>query len=123
MADEERDIPQLDELATDITVQIELLDKTPPEQVTPEFLHGVLRNTVLPLLKDLAESADANFVELSDLVDPLKISRGRAAEIKELLQSFKVASPGQSLLHERIDESLVDLDDDEPDDEEETEES
>ncbi len=123
MADEERDLPQLDELAADITTQIEILDKTPPDQITPEFLMGVLRNTVLPLMKDLAETTDSALVELDAQIDPVKISRIDAAEIVQLMQAFKTASPGQTELHDRIDAALIDLTEEEDDEEPEEEES
>ncbi len=121
---EERDVPQLDELGTEIDAQIARLDNTPEGSITAASVMSELKNTVLPLLKDLAAATGLGFEEIQDEVNPIKLGGAAAQNIGELLQALKAGSPGNADLHGRIDEALVDLEQvDEPEEDEEDEDT
>lgn len=119
---EERDVPQLDELVAEIDANISRLDNV-AGAITPEMLMSELKNTILPLMKDLATSTGMGFEEIQDEINPIRLGGAAAQNITELLQALKAGSPGNTDLHGRIDEALVDLDQgEEEDDEEEADE-
>jgi len=109
MAEEERDVPQLDELMTDIDNQVARYDQVPEEQLTGKYLMSEIKNTILPLLKDIVASTGLGFEEIQDLIEPVKITAAQAQNIGELLEALKAGTPGNSTLHARVDEALIDL--------------
>lgn len=122
MSNEERDVPTLQDLDTEIGVLIQRLDDTPDERVSTQFLMNEIKNTILPLLRDTVKSVGYGFEDIQDMIDPVKIPRASADNIIELLEALKVASVGNTELHERIDDALADLEPEEEDDTETDEE-
>ena len=121
MAEVERDVPGLDELVIEIDANIARLDNAAGE-ITAASVMSELKNTILPLMKDIASSAGLGFEEIQDIIEPIKLTGASAQNIGELLQGFKAASPGNANLHGRIDEALVDLEQMDPPDEDEDDE-
>jgi hypothetical protein len=121
---EEREIPTLDELVTEIEGIVERLDKDHPAgaPVDPAALMSEIKNTVLPLMKDLAASTALGFVEIQDIVDPIKLSGADAEEVAALLKAFAQTRPTDAALQERIGLAMeaLEQDDEEGDEEEET---
>lgn len=117
---EERDIPTLDDLAVEIDGIIARLDRDYPAgaPVDAAAVMSELKNTVLPLMKDLSASTTLGFVEIQDIVDPIKLTGGEAEEISALLKAFAATRQGDSALLERIAQAneFLEQDDEDEDD-------
>jgi hypothetical protein len=115
---EERDVPDLPTLLTDITAAIDRLDKTPVTDA--EAVKAMVVNDVLPLMKDFIESTLYAFEDIQDLVEPIKITGAEAQNIATILQATLQSNPGNKELAERINDGLEALDMGDDDEEEET---
>ncbi len=122
---EERDVPMLEDLLGEIDATMARLDASP----TPTDIEGVwseLKNTILPLMKDVVASTRLDLIEIQDIVDPIKLTTVEAEENEELLKAFAASRPGDTALQERINGMLAvlergdDEEDGEGDDEAET---
>lgn len=127
---EERDIPTLEDLAKEIEATAVRFDQQAAAAessgvpMTVNQLRDELRNTILPLMGDIVASARLDFVEVHDIIDPVKLTTTEAEEIEELLQALKASRPTDTALAERVDAALEALDsdvNDEGDDDEEPE--
>lgn len=118
-ATEERDVPELQDLVTDLEGTMKRYDEAPQGSIDWE---SEVKNTLLPLMKDLAESTMLAMVELRDIVDPVTISTEDAQEIGTLLAALRESQPGNAQLVSRIDAALAVLSDEGDDDEEGDEE-
>lgn len=113
-ATEERDVPELQDLVTDLEGTMKRYDEAPEGSIDWE---SEVKNTLLPFMKDLTESVMLGMVELQDMVDPIKLTGAEAQEIGTLLAALRESQPTNAQLVSRIDEALTLLSD-EPDEEE-----
>ena len=81
------------------------------------MLMSELKNTILPLMKDITASTMLDLIELRDIVDPIKLNTAEADEIEALLKAFSESRVGDTALQARIAEALMALErnDDEED--------
>lgn len=117
---EERDTPSLGDLFTEIEAKMADFDARPAGSLDVEL---ELKNTILPLLKDVVASVGFAIEDLQDIVDPIKLSSQDAQEIGTLLAAFRemvTANPqlgAAPQLVERIDDALAAVSDEDDDDE------
>ena len=129
MANEERDVPPLDVLLSDIAQMQERFDaqsKEAPDAESRSLLAvSFVQNDMLPWLKDFVESTLFAFEDVQDLVNPIEIPSSEAENMIEILEATKQSNVGNVLLTQRIEQALAVLkpDDDAEDDEEEDEET
>lgn len=119
---EERDIPTLEELSTEVDATVARLDKVAPS-TNPEIqnLRDEIKNTLLPLIKDLAASTSIGLIYVQDLAEPVELSGAEADEAATLLKAFAESQPLDKALQERIAIAVEPLlgDDGEDDEDEE----
>ncbi len=127
---EERDIPTLDDLATEIDATIAKWDgpagELPADPVAAiKHVWSEIKNTILPLVKDLTASTSVGLMYVQDLAEPVELTGGEADEVATLLKAFAGSRPGDTALQERIAAALEPLepDDDEDEDGDEDEET
>lgn len=125
---EERDIPTLDDLVNEIEALSQRLDRDypPSTQVTAEAVMSELKNTLLPLIKDVASAAMIDISDLNDAVNPVKVSMVDAQEMADLLKAFAASRPTDLELQARIKDKVDILegeDDEDGDDDEDTEQN
>jgi hypothetical protein len=121
---EERDVPTLDELVIECDTIAANLDKTypPGAEVSGADVMSELKNTILPLIKDVAASAMLDIGEIQDDINPVKLTRADADEAAILLKAYAASNPTDAGLQGRIAAQLEALEDgDDEEDEEETE--
>lgn len=128
MANEERDVPPLDVLLTDVAQMQERFDaqtkEAPDAEARSLLAVSFIQNDILPWLKDFVESTLFGFEDVQDQIAPIEIPASEAENIVEILEATKQSNVGNVLLTERIDRALTVLKpDDAEDDEEEDEES
>ena len=124
MANEERDVPPLDVLLSDISQMQERFDQQakecPDAEARSLLAVSFVQNDLLSFLKDFVESTLFAFEDVS----PIEIPSSEAENMVEILKATKESNPGNALLGERIDRALTFLEPgDAEDDEEEAEES
>lgn len=122
MVDEERDVPDLPTILTDINALIAKVDAAQPGQPHADPMN-VLRNELLPLLKDLTESVGYALEDVQDLVDPIKLTGAEASGIADILLAARAANPNNPALLEKIQDGLDALEYQEGGDEEDDEEA
>jgi hypothetical protein len=119
---EERDVPELQDLVTEIETTITSLDErmrtAPPGSINAM---AEITNTILPLLKDVVESVLISLVEIRDIADPIELTGADAQEIGTLLAAFRESQKDNPQLVERIDGALDLLGPEGEDDEDENE--
>lgn len=129
MPNEERDVPPLDVLLSDITQMQERFDaqskETPDAEARSLLAVSFIQNDMLPWLKDFVESSLFGFEDIQDQIAPIEIPASEAENMVEILEATKQSNVGNVLLTERIDRALavlkpVDDDEDEEDEDEET---
>jgi len=112
----------LEDLLNEIDATVARLDSA-PNPTTPEegvrMLMSELKNTILPLVKDVAASTMLDLMEMRDIVDPIKLNTSDAEEIEALLMAFSESRAGDPGLQARISDALAALE--RGDDEEEPE--
>ncbi len=116
---EERDVPMLEELVTEIDATVARLDAS-PTAATAESVMSEIKNTILPLMKDLASSCMLGFIEINDIIDPVKLTGEQADETVVLLKAYAAATTDPAL-KERIAEALIPLEEEDDDETEGTE--
>lgn len=114
---EERDVPTLEELANECDAIMARLDKDFPAgtEVSGASLMSEIKNTLLPLFKDIAAAAFLDIIDLQDEINPVKISQAQAEETADLLKAFAASRPMDPALLERISAALEPLEGDEDD--------
>lgn len=118
MSLEERDQPPLDDLYTEVENLQKALDARPDGTIDAVV---EIKNTLLPLLKDIIGATLERTDDLYDMVRPIELGRDDADEIGSLLGALRAQSEGKPELLERIDGALsllTDGDDEDDDDEE-----
>lgn len=119
MTEAEREVPDLADLANQIQETMDQLDG--PAGQTADAMSQI-KNTILPLMKDLAESVIFALGDLEEAAIPVEISRAEAADIATLLQAVLHSNPGNADLAARVQaglEALEQTDEPEGDDEDE----
>lgn len=109
MAEEERDVPDLPTILNDIHLLIAKVDTAQPGQPHADPMN-VIRNEILPLLKDLTESVGYALEDVQDLVDPIRLTGAEASGIADILLAAREANPNNPALLEKIQEGLDALD-------------
>jgi hypothetical protein len=122
MAAEERDVPTLEELLTEIDATIARLDQ--PGAAAANAMDEI-RNTILPLMKDVVASVGLGFIDIQDEINPIRLGGADAEEIHTLLQAFAASRPTDTQLQERVKQAadLLEQDDDEEGGDEDDEET
>jgi len=125
---EERDIPTLDDLATEIDATIAKLDgpagEIPADPIAAcKLIMGEIKNTILPLMKDIVASTSIGLMYVQDLAEPVELTGGEADEVATLLKAFAGSRPGDTALQERISAALEPLEPDDDEDEEDEDEA
>lgn len=105
MAEEERNVPDIPTILNDIVSLIAKVDTAQPGHPHADPMN-VLKNEVLPLLKDLTESVGYALEDLQDLVDPIKLTGAEASEIADILIAARDANPNNTALLEKIEAGL-----------------
>ncbi len=118
---EERDVPTLGDLLSEIDATVTRLDQASTSPVTAAMVMDEIRNTILPLMKDIVASTGFGFEDIQDIIDPVKIAQGDAEEISALLKAFAASRPTDAALQERIAQATEVLEQDDEDEEEGTE--
>lgn len=119
---EERDIPDFPTLLADIEGTMVRLDN-PASQADAM---SEIRNTILPLMKDVIEAMMVFGEDVQDMVNPVEISAAEAQDIGTMLTAFAQSNPGNPEIAERVQAALESLDlnegegEDDDEDEEET---
>lgn len=115
MAEAEREIPDFPTLLADTEKDIARLESP----VSQADALSEIKNTVLPLIRDLIEAIMIFGEDIQDEINPVKLNSSEAQDIGTLLQSVVHANPGNAELAERVNGHLESLDLlDEPEDEE-----
>ncbi len=121
---EERDIPELQDLVTEIENTIKSLDNRPAASFDAAALLAEIKNTVLPLIKDVAESTLISLVEIRDIAEPVELTGQEADEMATLLAAFRESQKDTNpQLVERIDNALAVFAEDEDDEDSEEEDA
>lgn len=121
MAEEERDVPDLPTILSDTSALIVKVDQAQPGQPHADPLN-IIRNELLPLLKDLIESVSYAFEDVHDMLEPIKLTGAEANNIADILLAARAANPDNTALLEKIQDGLEALEYQEGDDDEEDEE-
>jgi len=116
---EERDVPMLEDLVNEVDAIVARLDAS-PTPATAETVMSELKNTILPLIKDIAASTMLGLIEIHDEINPVKLSGEQADETAALLKAF-AESTTDAALKQRIAEALEPLEEEEDDGDEESE--
>ena len=114
MAEAERDIPDFQTLLSDIDGQMLRLDNP----ATQADALSEIKNTVLPLMKDLVEVLMVFGEDVQDMVNPVEITATEAQDIGTMLTALAQSNPGNTELAERVQVALDALDLGEPGDDE-----
>lgn len=116
---EERDIPMLEELVNECDAISARLDKDFPAgtEVPGSALMSEIKNTLLPLIKDVASAAMLDISDIQDEINPVKLSQAQAQDTADLLKAFAASRPTDPTLQERIALAVESLEDDDGEDE------
>lgn len=115
MAEEEdREVPELPDLVTEIDATIAQLSQPGAAERDPI---AEIRETVLPLLKDLATSVMFAVEDLQDQVNPVELTGAEAQEAMQLLKALAQLQPTNTQLQERVTQMLEALGGDDEGDE------
>ncbi len=127
---EERDVPPLDVLLSDVTEMQARFDQQVKETADADpdakfkMATSFIQNDMLPWLKDFVEATLFGFEDVQDQIAPIEIPASEAENIVEILEATKASNPTNTLLNERIEQALAvlrpDADDEAEEDDEET---
>jgi len=117
---EERDVPTLDELVNEFDAVVARLDKDYPAgtEVLGSALMSEIKNTLMPLFKDVAAATLLDIIDIQDEINPVKLTQAQSEETADLLKAFAASRPTDPALQERIALALEPLEGDDDDDEE-----
>jgi len=101
--DDEREVPELPDLVTEIDATIAQLNQPGAAGRDPIT---EIRETVLPLLRDLATSVMFALEDLQDQVSPVELTGAEAQEGIQLLKAFVQLQPGNTHLQERVTQMI-----------------